>query len=164
MFSYEQKLIGRWSSLHSCTFKSLTVKMFVCFYHVTYVFTVDYTLWRCLNLKELLIRSRFDIWRLNDCNGTRTHNHLVCKRTLSHLVFAEKLSGRGIEFVAVKMLFTDIKQVLLLTNEIEVSQKGPCLQNLMDFSVPFPSYGPKFAQLARNCKLSLLGTISGSSA
>ena len=22
---------------------------------------------------------------LSDCNGTRTHNHLVCKRTLNHL-------------------------------------------------------------------------------
>ena len=26
-----------------------------------------------------------DIWSLSDYNGTRTHNHLVCKRTLNHL-------------------------------------------------------------------------------
>ena len=26
-----------------------------------------------------------DLEWLDDCNGTRTHNHLVCKRTLSHL-------------------------------------------------------------------------------
>ena len=23
--------------------------------------------------------------RFDDCNGTRTHNHLVCKQTLNHL-------------------------------------------------------------------------------
>ena len=28
---------------------------------------------------------------LNDCNGTRTHNHLVCKRTPNHLA---KLASR----------------------------------------------------------------------
>ena len=26
-----------------------------------------------------------DIWRLSEYNGTRTHNHLVCKRTFNHL-------------------------------------------------------------------------------
>ena len=23
------------------------------------------------------------LWNLSDCNGTRTHNHLVCKQTLT---------------------------------------------------------------------------------
>ena len=32
---------------------------------------------------ELFYRS---IQNLNDCNGTRTHNHLVCQQTLNHLV------------------------------------------------------------------------------
>ena len=54
-------------------------------YHVTYVFQSESTLYSCLNVKELLARSRRDIWRLSDCNGTRTHNHLVCKRTVNHL-------------------------------------------------------------------------------
>ena len=31
----------------------------------------------CMNVKELLAWNRHDIWRLSDCNGTRTHNHLV---------------------------------------------------------------------------------------
>ena len=34
-----------------------------------------------------------------DCNGTRTHNHLVRKQTLNHLwVLIYKLSGCGLEF------------------------------------------------------------------
>ena len=32
---------------------------------------------------ELFYRS---IQNLNDCNRTRTHNHLVCQQTLNHLV------------------------------------------------------------------------------
>ena len=54
-------------------------------YHVTYVFQSESTLYICLNVKELLVRSRREIWSLSDCNWTRTHNHLVHKRTLSHL-------------------------------------------------------------------------------
>ena len=38
-----------------------------------------------LNVKELLPRNRRDIWSLSDCIETRTHNHLVRKRTLNHL-------------------------------------------------------------------------------
>ena len=49
----------------------------VCFYHVTYEFESQSTLYSCLNVKELLARSKRHIWRLSDCNGTRTHNHLV---------------------------------------------------------------------------------------
>ena len=39
----------------------------------------------CLNVKELLAQSRHNILSLSDSNGIWTHNHLVCKRTLSHL-------------------------------------------------------------------------------
>ena len=79
----------------------------VCFYHVTYEFESESTLYSCLNVKELLARNRRHIWRLNDCNGTRTHNHLVRKRTLNHLaklaiwlngwMFVYELSGCGFE-------------------------------------------------------------------
>ena len=34
----------------------------------------------CLNAKELLARNRRNIWKLSDCNVTRTHIHLVCFR------------------------------------------------------------------------------------
>ena len=39
----------------------------------------------CLNDKELLARSRHEIWSLSDCNWTQTHNRLVHKRTINHL-------------------------------------------------------------------------------
>ena len=59
--------------------------LIVCFYHVTYEFESESTLYNCLNVKELLAPSKRHIWRLSDCNGIRTHNHLVCKRTPNHL-------------------------------------------------------------------------------
>ena len=58
----------------------------VCSYHVTCAFQSESTLYSCLNIKELLARSRREIWSLSDCNWTRTHNHLDHKRTLNHLV------------------------------------------------------------------------------
>ena len=36
-------------------------KMTVCFYHVTYAFQSESTLYSCLNVKELLARSRREI-------------------------------------------------------------------------------------------------------
>ena len=49
----------------------------VCSCHVTYAFENESTLYSCLNAKELLARSRREIWRWSDCNSTRTQNHLV---------------------------------------------------------------------------------------
>ena len=60
-------------------------KLTVCSCSVTYTFQSKSTLYSCLNIKELLARSRRKIWSLSDCNWTRTQNHLVCKRTLNHL-------------------------------------------------------------------------------
>ena len=48
-------------------------------------FQSESTLYSCLNVKELLARSRREIWRWSDCNWTRTKNHLIRKRTLNHL-------------------------------------------------------------------------------
>ena len=45
--------------------------------HVTYVFQSESALYSWLNVKELLARNRYDIWRLSNSNGIRTHNHLV---------------------------------------------------------------------------------------
>ena len=59
--------------------------MTVCSYNVTYAFQSKSTLYSCLNVKELLARSRCEILSLSDCNWTRTHNRLVRKRTLNHL-------------------------------------------------------------------------------
>ena len=38
----------------------------------------------CLNVKELLAPNRRNLWSLSDCNGIRTHIHLVRKGTLNH--------------------------------------------------------------------------------
>ena len=57
----------------------------VCYYNVTYPFESESTLYSCLNVKELLARNRRDMWSLSDSNGIRTHYHLVCKQTFSHL-------------------------------------------------------------------------------
>ena len=59
--------------------------MTVCSCHVTYAFESESILYSCLNVKELLARSRRKIWRWSDCNWTRTQNHFVLKWTLNHL-------------------------------------------------------------------------------
>ena len=78
--------------------------MTVCSCRVTYAFQSESTLYSCLNVKELLARSRRKIRSLSDWNWTRTQNHLVRKRTLNHLVkltngwvFVYELSCSGLE-------------------------------------------------------------------
>ena len=39
--------------------------------HVTYVFKSESTLYSCLNVKELIARSRHKIWSLSDCSWTQ---------------------------------------------------------------------------------------------
>ena len=64
-----------------------------CSCHVTYTFQSESTHCSCLNVKDLLTQNRRDTWSINDCNGTWIHSHLVCKRTLKHLVkLAKRLS------------------------------------------------------------------------
>ena len=60
-------------------------------FNVTYTFQSEFTHYSSQNVKELLARNRPDIWSLSDRNGIRTHNHLICKRALSHL--AKWLNG-----------------------------------------------------------------------
>ena len=56
-------------------------------------FQCETTLYRYLNVNELLFWNRRNIWSLSDYNGTRIHYHLVHKRTLHHLAkLAKKLS------------------------------------------------------------------------
>ena len=67
-----------------------TVHLSVSSYHVTYAFQSQSALYSCLNVKELLVWIRRDIWSLSHCNGSRTHNHLVCQLTLNHLIEVNK--------------------------------------------------------------------------
>ena len=62
-----------------------TAHITVCSCLVTYAFQSESKPYSSLNVKELLARSRCEIWSLRDCNWTRTHNHLVHKRILNHL-------------------------------------------------------------------------------
>ena len=62
-----------------------TAHLTVFSYHVAYTFQSGSTIYSCLNIKELLPRSRQQIWKLSDCQLTRTQNHLVPKRRLNHL-------------------------------------------------------------------------------
>ena len=57
----------------------------VCSYHVTYAFQSESTLYSCVNVTDILARSRREIWSLSEWNWTWTHNHIVHKRTLNHL-------------------------------------------------------------------------------
>ena len=67
-----------------------TLSITVCSCYVTLAFQSESTVCSCLNAKELLARSRREIWRLSNCNWTRTQNHLVRKRTLTHLASLAK--------------------------------------------------------------------------
>ena len=62
-----------------------TVDLTLCYYDVTCMFQSESTHYSCRNVKELLAQKRCNIWVLSGSNGIRTHNHLVCKRTLNHL-------------------------------------------------------------------------------
>ena len=62
------------------------VQLTLCYYHVTYAVQSESALCSCLNVKELYTWNRRDIWRISGSNEIRTHNHLVRKRTLNHLV------------------------------------------------------------------------------
>ena len=64
----------------------------VCSCHLTYTFQSESILYSCLNVKELLARSRCKIWSLSDCTWTCTQNHLGHKRTLNHLAKLTKLA------------------------------------------------------------------------
>ena len=77
------------------------------FLSCTYAFQSESTLCSCMNVKELLARSRCEIWRWSDCNCTRTQNHLVLKGTLNHLakLGAEYLFVRYFEYLFVRSIW-----------------------------------------------------------
>ena len=54
------------------------------------MFQSESALYICLNVNELLVRNRSNVWSLSDCNGNRIHNHLVRQWTLNHLAKLSK--------------------------------------------------------------------------
>ena len=77
---FKKRVIFGFYSLSIFVKYSLDLTVYSC--HVTYTFQSESALYSCLNVKELLARSRPEIWRLSYCNWARTQNHLVRKRTL----------------------------------------------------------------------------------
>ena len=71
------------AAIERCSLKIQYLIVYSC--HVTYAFQSQSTPYSCLNVKELLARSRREIWRWSDCNWTGTQNQLVLKRTRNHL-------------------------------------------------------------------------------
>ena len=57
-----------------------TIMYVIIMSHTSFRVNPHYTV--CLNVKELLARSRHHICGLSDSTMIRIHNHLVCKRTL----------------------------------------------------------------------------------
>ena len=111
--------------IHPSLSPTSTCYLIVCFYHVTYEFESESTLYNCLNVKELLARSSRHIWRLSDCNGTRTHNHLVRKRTLNHLAklasLAKWLSVRlRTKWLWVRVPLQSLNPLVILLNVFEI--------------------------------------------
>ena len=74
-------------------YKKTLQTLTVCSCHVTYEFQSESTLYSCLNVKELLVRSKREIWRWSDCNWNRAQNHVVVKRTFNHLAKLTKWWG-----------------------------------------------------------------------
>ena len=62
-----------------CEYLSVQCILIVWSFYVTYPLQIESTLYNFVNLKELLARSRHEIWSLSSCNSTRTHNHYVKK-------------------------------------------------------------------------------------
>ena len=82
-----------------------------CYYHVTYVFQSKSILYGCLNVKKVLAQNRRDIWSLGDSDGIRTHNHLVRRQTLNHLLSARlrtKWLWVRIPFLPLKPLYMTV--------------------------------------------------------
>ena len=71
----------------------IKVKLTVCSYHVTYAFQGESTIYSCVNVKGLLARNWLEGCSLSDCNCTWTHDHLVRKLTINHLVNLVWLNG-----------------------------------------------------------------------
>ena len=68
--------------------------------------------------KELLARSRREIWSLSDWNWTRTQNHLGRKRTLNHLA---KLA-KWLSCVLSTYLYCAFDCMLLSCQEVRVTR------------------------------------------
>ena len=110
-----------------------TMHLTVCSCHVTYAFQSESTLCSCLNVKELLARSRCEIWRLSDCNWTRIQNHLVCIRTLNQLA----------KWLSVRFRTVGLKGWLNPFQKLEMPLMLVCLFGLIFLGEKIPKHNEK---------------------
>ena len=90
-----------------------------------------------LNVKEILARSRHQIWSLSDSKVIRTQNHLVRKRTLNHLAKL-RLQTKWLWFEFMLSFMVFILWVERFVNKTSVNvilifvKKGSDIWNLSD--------------------------------
>ena len=90
-----------------------------CSYHVTYAFQSESILYSYLNIKELVVRCRCDIWRLSDWNRTWTHNQsslgVLTSASKCCFILSSKCFSFTIIFVVLKTVSNKIhfKMVLI---------------------------------------------------
>ena len=107
-------------------YKCLTV----CYYHVTYVFQSEPTLYSCLNFKELLAQKQARHLSLSDSNGIWTYDHLARKRTFNHLAkvffYVQVVVGLNLVVVTLQMFwFTKWigeREKLLQEKQVKIKQ------------------------------------------
>ena len=90
-----------------------------------------HTIYSCLNVKELLAQSSHNIWTLSDRNGTRIHDYLVRKRTLSHLVkLAKWLSCVVSTFLYVALVHLSVRCTSVIVCDKIIDATGSVSTNV----------------------------------
>ena len=87
----------------------------------------------CLNVTELLARSRREIWRLSESNWTRIQNHLVCIRTLNQLA----------KWLSVRFRTVGLKGWLNPFQKLEMPLMLVCLFGLIFLGEKIPKHNEK---------------------
>ena len=75
------------------------------------------------NVKKLLAKNRFDIWKFSDSNENFTRNHLFRKRLLNHVAEPVKLS-----VCAVSTYLSDAIDCVFLSSQIRI--KAVCFYHV----------------------------------
>ena len=79
----------------------------VCSYHVIYAFQSESTLYSCLNVKDPFSKQARNL-KFKWLQRTRTHKHLVRKRTLSHLAKLAKWLSSVVRNLSVRYIWLHV--------------------------------------------------------
>ena len=88
--------------------------------HVTYAFQSESTLYSCLNVNELLSRSRHEIWTLSDCSWTRINFWVKVLFLQKMLIFYKKNTeiSKIKRILVLKGIFSETTYRCVLTYQI----------------------------------------------